>query len=162
MPAARRAGDLDPHLPADSFSAVLTFADGSTHTYIQHGRSFNSLLTKYHYQLFGKDVCVYLAKRFKECHCMQDRTAPARSWSFSGEDMDRGPFGYMGHYEELRELVECIRSGRGNGTMTIRDAVRVLAVEKAILQSIVEKAPVDFSEFLGRHAASFLLERSPT
>ena len=41
---------------------------------------------------------------------MQDRTAPARLWSFTGDDMDRGPFGYMGHYEELRELVECIRS----------------------------------------------------
>jgi len=149
--------NLDPHLPADSFSAILTFADGSVHTYIQHGLSFNSLLSKYHYQLFGKNVCVFLAKRFKECHYMQDRNAPARSWTFVGQDMDRGPYGYMGHYDELAEWVDKIRHG-GKCTMTIRQAARVLAVEKAILQSLVEKRAVDFPEFLRQNDAAFLLE----
>lgn len=43
-----RAWDLDAHLPVDSFAAVLTFADKSVHAYLQHGRSYNALLTKYH------------------------------------------------------------------------------------------------------------------
>ena len=108
----------DPDLPADSFAAVLTFADGSTHALIQHG-SFNVLLLKYHYQLFGQNCCVYLARRFKECHLMKGSDL-LQSWVFNGQDSDRGPHGYMGHYEELKELVDCIRHG-GNGTMTVRD-----------------------------------------
>ena len=151
--------NLDPHLNADSFSAVLTFADGSTHTYIQHGGSFNTLLTKYHYQLFGKDRCVYLAKRFKECHLMQNREGVERSWMFNGSDVDRGPFGYMGHFEELKELVDCIRAGNGNGTMTVRDAAYVLAVEKAILRSIECKAVVDFPAFLAEHKSETLIRK---
>ena len=147
--------DLDPHLPVDSFSAVLTFADGSTHTYIQHGIAFNPLLKKYHYQLFGADCCVYLARRFKECHLMRDRHEVEQSWVFEGEDMYRGPYGYMGHYEELVELVNCIRTG-GNGTMTVRDAARVLAVEKAILKSTEDGTVVDFPGFLHDNGADFL------
>ena len=127
---------------------------------MQHGGSFNSLLTKYHYQLFGQDRCVYLAKRFKECHLMKDRTAPAQTWAFSGSDMDRGPFGYMGHYDELLELVTCIRTGQGNGTMTVRDAAYVLAVEKAILQSLGSRTVVDFAAFLQENSAATLRERT--
>lgn len=149
--------DLDPHLCADSFSATLTFADGSTHTYIQHGKAYNPMLKKYHYQLFGEDECVYLAKRFKECHLMRSADTVENSWIFSGADFDRSPNGYMGHYDELVELVGCIRDG-GNGRMTVRDAAYVLAVEKAILASIEQSAVIDFPEFLKAGAAEFLLE----
>jgi predicted dehydrogenase len=148
--------NLDPHLPVDSFAAVLTFADKSVHAYLQHGRSYNALLAKYHYQLFGKDRCVFLAKRFKECHLMKDLQTVERTWSFVGQDMDRGPFGYMGHYDELKELVDCIRSGQGNGTMTVRDAAYILAVEKAILQSAQTGQVVAFPEFLKANHAEFL------
>ena len=127
---------------------MLTFADGSTHTYIQHGNARNGMLRKYHYQLFGQDGCVYLAKRFRECHWMKPSGEVERSWLFEGNDFDRGPFGYMGHYDELKELVDCIRTGSGNGTMTARDAVRTLAVEKAILRSIETRQIVDFPSFL--------------
>ena len=151
--------NLDPHLNADSFSAVLTFSDASVHTYLQHGTSFNTLLKKYHYQLFGKDSCVYLAQRFKECHMMKNRDGVERSWIFSGSDIDRGPFGYMGHFEELKELAGCIRSGEGNGTMTVRDAAYILAVEKAILLSIEKKEVIDFPAFLKEHKAESLIGR---
>lgn len=149
---------LDPHLIADSFSAVLTFADGSTHTYIQHGMAHNPLLKKYHYQLFGKNECVYLAKRFKECHLMKSRDKVEQSWIYDGPDFEhgRGPFGYMGHYDEVAELVSCIFKG-GNGTMTIRDAARVLAVEKSIQRSIEQKQVIDFPAFLAEYNAEFLL-----
>lgn len=148
---------LDAHLPADSFAAVLTFADGSTHTCVQHGLAYNPLLTKYHYQLFGKECCVYLAKRYKECHLMRSRDKVEQSWIFDGADTDRGPFGYMGHYDELLELVNCIRAG-GNGTMTVRDAAYLLAVEKAILESIGTGQVVNFPDFLKRNNAGFLLD----
>ena len=148
---------LDPHLPVDSFSAILTFADGSTHTYIQHGRAYNPMLKKYHYQLFGKDCCVYLAKRFKECHLMRGPNEVEQSWVFDGEDFNRGPFGYMGHYDELVELTDCIRNG-GTGSMSVRDAAYVLAVEKAILKSAQAGAVVDFPAFLNENEAAFLLE----
>ena len=149
--------NLDPHLPVDSFSAVLTFVDGSTHTYIQHGRAYNPMLKKYHYQLFGKDCCVYLARRFKECHLMRTRDSVEQSWVFDGPDRDRGPFGYMGHYDELKELVDCIRNG-ADGTMTVRDAAYILAVEKAILQSVETQQVIDFRTFLEEQEADFLLE----
>lgn len=59
---------VDPDPPIDSFSAVLRFADDSTSNLLQHGRAFNAVLRRYHFQLFGEDVCVYLAKRFKAIH----------------------------------------------------------------------------------------------
>jgi predicted dehydrogenase len=149
--------NLDPHLPADSFSAVLTFADGSTHTSIQHGLAYNPLLKKYHFQLFGKECCVYLAKRFKECHLMRSSSKLEQSWIFDGDDADRGPNGYMGHYDELAELVRCMRHG-GNGTMTVRDAAYVLTVEKAILHSIETGQVIDFPEFLAARGGAFLTE----
>ncbi|HUW30707.1 MAG TPA: Gfo/Idh/MocA family oxidoreductase [Planctomycetota bacterium] len=156
--SGRQHWGLDPRLPADSFAAVLTFADGTVHNYIQHGGSFNAMLTKYHYQLFGRDCCVYLAKRFKECHLMRSRDKAEFSWGFDGPDFYRGPHGYMGHFEELRELVDCIRGG-GRCTMTVRDAARVLAAEKAILHSIETGTAVDFPAFLREHGAGFLLEK---
>jgi predicted dehydrogenase len=155
--SGQQVWDLDPHLPVDSFSAVLTFADGSVHTYLQHGRAYNPLLKKYHFQLFGQDRCVYLAQRFKECHLMTNNESVDQSWVFAGSDTERGPFGYMGHYDELAELVACIREG-GQGTMTVRDAAYVLAVEKAILKSVESAAVVDFPAFLHAREAAFLLE----
>ena len=149
---------LDPHLPADSFSAVLTFADGSVHTYIQHGNSFNAMLLKYHYQLFGHDCCVYLAKRFKECHLMRSRDKVEFTWGFDGPDFYRGPHGYMGHFDEINELAGCIRNG-GECTMTVRHAALVLAAEKAILRSIETGAAADFRAFLEEQGAAFLLEK---
>jgi len=56
----------DRELPADSYAAVLTFADGSTHSYLQTGNIANAELTKYHFELFGDDCAVYLARRDKE------------------------------------------------------------------------------------------------
>ena len=151
-----RAWDLDAHLPVDSFSAVLTFADKTVHTYLQHGRAYNALMGKYHYQLFGKDCCVFLAKRFKECHFMKDLKGVERAWIYQGADMDRVPCGYMGHYDELKELVDCVRTGQGNGTMTVRDAACILAVEKAILQSTQTGQVVAFPAFLQANGAAFL------
>lgn len=149
-----RCWGLDPHLPVDSFSAVLTFADGSIHTYVQHGLSYNARLLKYHYQLFGADRMVYLAKRFKECHLMynQERGKIAQSWVFEGDDWDRGQFGYMGHYEELVELRDAIRND-STPTMTVRQAREVLAVEKAILDSCRTGKPVDYRAFRAEHIA---------
>lgn len=149
--------NLDPHLNADSFSAVLTFADGSTFTYLQHGKAYNALLKKYHFQLFGQDRCVYLARRFKECHLMRNLNEVENSWSFNGADFDRGPHGYMGHYDELKQLVDCIRHG-GNGAMTVRDAAYILAIEKAILRSVQTGQVVDFAAFLAEHQAAWLLQ----
>ncbi len=149
--------NLDPHLPADSFSAVLTFSDGSTHTYFHHGKATNPRLKKYHFQLFGEDCCVYLADRFKECHFTRTGDPHKQSWSYEGADGDRGPFGYMGHYDEVKELVNCIRHG-GNGTMTVRDAATILAVEKAILRSVESGQVVDFRAFLDSQGAGLLLE----
>ncbi|MFH1570101.1 MAG: Gfo/Idh/MocA family oxidoreductase [Gemmatimonadota bacterium] len=149
---------LDPHLPADSFAAVLTFADGSTHTYLQHGRAYNALLRKFHYQLFGTDVCVMLARRFKECHAMRGPDEAERVWGFDGGDWDlTGPDGYMGHYRELEELAACIREGgKRNGSLTVRQAAYVLAVEKAILRSVETGAVVDFAGFLEESGGGFL------
>lgn len=151
--------NLDPHLAADSFAAVLTFDDGSTHTYIQHGRAYNALLKKYHYQLFGSDGCVFLAHRFREVHFSRDLTRAERVWMFQGDDTDRGPFGYMGHYEEIAELVDCLREGGARRPrLTVRDAAYVLAVEKAILRSVERPGTVvDFRAFLDESDASFLL-----
>lgn len=149
--------DLDPHLPADSFSAILTFADNSTHTYIQHGHAYNALLKKYHYQLFGSDGCVFLAHRFKEVYMSRSLAEVERVWMFQGDDTDRGPYGYMGHYEEVAELVACVRGGGAQQPrLTVRDAAYVLAVEKAILASLERQEVVDFDAFLEAAGAGFL------
>ena len=149
--------DHDRQLPADSFSAVLSFADGSTHTYQQHGQAHNAVLGKYHFQLFGPDRCVYLAQRFKELHLMTGPDRVDKSWIHVDEDGERGPFSYMGHYQELEELVGCIRNG-GNGSLTVRDAAYVLAIEKAILESIQSRQVVEIPGFLEERGAGFLLE----
>ena len=146
----------DRQLPADSFSAVLTFADASTHTYIQHGASHNALLGKFHFQLFGEERCVYLAKRFMECHLMSSGDKVDKSWIHQETDGERGPFSYMGHFDELQELVNCIRHG-GQGTMSVRAAAYILAIEKAILQSIVTHQVIDFPAYLEENDAAFLL-----
>lgn len=147
----------DRQLPADSFSAVLRFADDSTHTYIQHGQAHNAILGKFHFQLFGEDRCVYLANRFMEVHLMTDPGKVDKSWIHKEDDGgERGPFSYMGHYHELEELVRCIRED-DQGPMTVRDAAYVMAVEKAILESIQAKAAIDFLAFLEEKGASFLV-----
>ena len=141
--------EADRHLPMDGYVATLSFADDSHHCYIQHGECMNGMLKKYHYQLFGRDGnCVYLAKRFKECHLMGGKGEVTNSWSFNGGDNDRGPFGYMGHYDELAELVQRIRENAASCTMTARDAALVVAVEHAITRSVETGAPVDFQAFL--------------
>lgn len=158
-----RHWDLDPHLPADSFSALLTFADGSTHTYLQHGQAYNARLGKFHYQLFGQDNCVMLSRRFKECLVMRDLEEAERVWGFDGGDWDlAGPDGYMGHYRELEELVGCIREeGERNGSLTVRQAARVLAVEKSILRSVETGEVVEFAGFLEESGAGELMIGPP-
>ncbi|MBM3213875.1 Gfo/Idh/MocA family oxidoreductase [Candidatus Poribacteria bacterium] len=145
--------NYDPHLPVDSFVATLTFADESVHCYIQHGGSRNGTLRKYSYQLFGKDRCVFLAERFKKCIVHDASGTVTQTMSFEGPDFGgqgyhdvRGPIGYMGHYDEIAHLADCIRND-GQTEMTVRHGVRVLAVEKAILESCVSGAPVDFPAF---------------
>ena len=152
----RQAWNLDPHLCADSFSAVINFCDDSTFTYIQHGKSFNTLLNKFHFQLFGNDRCVYLANRFRECHLV-DTDQKVQSWIFKGDDMAVGKMSYMGHYNILQELVNCILNG-GNGSVTIRDAAFTLAVEKAVLESVKTGSIVDFKDFMTKNNALFLYE----
>ena len=148
--------EVDKDLPADSYSAVLTFADGSVHTYFQQGPMANALLGKYHFQLYGKDRVIYLANRFKECHYMPGGKL-AQSWRFDGSDFDRGPFGYMGHFEELQDLVDAVREDRATA-MPVRQAAYVTAVETAILRSIETRAVIDFRQYLKEHQAEFLME----
>ncbi|MBI4530288.1 MAG: Gfo/Idh/MocA family oxidoreductase [Candidatus Latescibacteria bacterium] len=151
---------LDAHLPADSFIATLRFADDSQACYIQHGKAYNALMAKYSFQLFGKDRCVYLAKRFKECHVSTNLTVPDFSTIFAGPDFSpsdpnahfknaRGPHGYMGHYDELVALCEAIRNDT-EPPMTVEEGRHVLQVEKAILESITTGRIVDYAEFLSR------------
>ena len=149
---------LERDLPVDSFVATLTFADRSVHCYIQHGSSRNGTLRKYSYQLFGRAHCVFLADRFKRCIVHGSSGEVLQTLSFEGPDFTpqaegtgdvRGPFGYMGHCEEIADLAACVRSG-AEPVMTIRDAVHVLAVEKAILESAQTSLPVDFAAFCRR------------
>lgn len=151
---------LDPELPADSFVAVLRFADGSQGCYIQHGKAYNALMSKYSFQLFGKDRCVFLAKRFKECHLSTNLTAPDFSTVFSGPDFSpvdaeahfkdvRGPHGYMGHHDELVALCDAIRDDT-EPPMTVEHGRHVLQVEKAILESVSTGQLIDYPNFLAR------------
>ncbi|MBN1554238.1 MAG: Gfo/Idh/MocA family oxidoreductase [Phycisphaerae bacterium] len=133
----------DGHLPIDSFAAVLRFEDGSTHSQLQHGKAFNPLLRKYHFQLFGDDVCVYLAKRFKEiAYCTGAEDVP-HTLAYQGPDQSpgvpmlsdvRGPFGYMGHYDELVDLVNAIQNDT-TPSITIQQGREALRVEKAVIES---------------------------
>jgi hypothetical protein len=56
-----------------------------------------------------------------------------------------------------RTVAYCDIDGR-NGTMTVRDAAYILAVEKAILRSVEMRQVVEFPEFLRENRAGFLLE----
>ncbi len=152
--------DLDLHLPADSFIATLRFADGSQACYIQHGKAYNALMSKYSFQLFGKDRCVFLARRFKECHLSTSLAAPDFSTIFAGPDFSppdpqahfkdvRGPHGYMGHYDELVALCEAIRNDT-EPPMTVEHGRHVLQVEKAIFESLTTGQVVDYPAFLAR------------
>ena len=141
----------DPSLHADSFAAVLKFEDGSTHNYLQHGRAFNTVLRKYHYQLFGDDACVYLAHRFKEIYYCTGPDRVAHSLAYQGPDFSedakpledvRGPFGYMGHYEELAALVKSISSDT-EVPITVEQGREVLRVEQAILESVATGQVID-------------------
>jgi predicted dehydrogenase len=151
---------MDSHLAADSFIATIRFADGSQACYIQHGRAYNALMGKYSFQLFGKDRCVYLAHRFKECHLSTNLARPDFSTIFSGPDFSpankdahykdvRGPHGYMGHYDELAALCEAICNDT-KPPMTVEHGRHVLQVEKAILESVTTGKVVDYQEFLDR------------
>jgi predicted dehydrogenase len=151
---------LDAHLPADSFISTLKFTDGSQACYVQHGKAYNALMSKYSFQLFGKDRSVFLAKRFKECHLSTNLKAPDFSTVFAGPDFTpanaaehfkdvRGPHGYMGHYDELVALCDAIRNDT-EPPMTVEHGRRVLAVEKAIFESITINAVIDFPKFVQR------------
>ncbi len=144
--------DLDPHLPADSFTCIVRFRDGSSHTSIQHGKARNLALSKYHFQLFGTDRCVYLANRFKHCEFFVGTERKA-AWIFDGPDFVRGDIEYMGHKAELEQWVDCIRHG-GRPDLTIEDALRILAVEKAVLHSILTGTVVDFPRFWAEQVGS--------
>ncbi len=152
--------NLDKHLPADSFVATLKFSDNSQACYIQHGKAYNALMCKFSFQLFGKDRCVYLANRFKECHLSTNLEAPEFSTSFSGPDFSpitpeehfkdvRGPHGYMGHYDELVALCEAIRTD-SKPPMTVEHGRHILQVEKAIFESITTGKVIDYPKFLSR------------
>jgi len=151
---------LDSHLPADSFVATLRFADNSQACYIQHGKAYNALMSKYSFQLFGGDRCVFLSKRFKECHLSTSLTSPDISTIFSGPDFSpsdpdahltnvRGPYGYMGHYDEIVALCAAIRDDV-DPPMTVEHGRHVLQVEKAIFESLTTGKVIDYSEFLSR------------
>jgi predicted dehydrogenase len=151
---------MDTHLPADSFIATLRFADGSQACYIQHGKAYNALMTKYSFQLFGKDRSVFLSKRFKECHLSTNLKAPDFSTVFEGPDFTplnaaehhkdvRGPHGYMGHYDEIAALCDAIRNDT-EPPMTIEHGRHVLQVEKAIFESITTGTLIDYPKFLSR------------
>ena len=136
---------LDPHLPVDSFTCIVTFDDGSSHTSIQHGNARNLSLKKYHFQLFGRNSCVYLAERFKRCEYFVENEHKG-TWRFDGPDFLRGDLEYMGHKAELEDLVRCIRHG-GRPELTIEGALRILAVEKAVFESARRGSVVDFKAF---------------
>jgi predicted dehydrogenase len=153
---------LDAHLPCDSFIATLKFHDGSQACYIQHGKAYNATLGKYHFQLFGKDRCVYLAQRFKECHLSTSVKAVEFSTIFAGPNFSpttdkvedhfkdvRGPHGYMGHYDEIAALCSAIRND-SEPPMTIEQGRHVLQVEKAIFESLTTEQVVDYPKFLAR------------
>jgi len=148
----------DPNLRADSFAAVLRFEDGSTHNYLQHGRAYNAVLRKYHYQLFGDNACVYLAQRFKEVHYCTGPDQVAHTLAFQGPDFSeeaapaedvRGPFGYMGHYEELVALVESIRNDT-KVPITVEQGREVLRIEQAIIESVVTGQIIDMRSWQRR------------
>lgn len=145
----------DDHLPIDSFAAILRFADGSTHCQLQHGTAFNPLLRKYHFQLFGDNVCVYLAKRFKEiAYCTGPEEVP-HTLAFQGPDFStdapapqdvRGPFGYMGHFEELVAWQQAVRTNTAP-PITIQQGRETLRVEKAILESAATGSVIEMSRW---------------
>lgn len=139
--------EQDAHLPVDSCVATLRFDDGSTHCLLQHGKAFNAVLKKYHFQLFGREGSIFLASRYKELHASKELSAPQFSWRLEGPDVLTGPGGYMGHYQEIAELARAIREDF-TPTMTPRDGVYVLAVEKALVASINGNCIVDMNQFL--------------
>jgi predicted dehydrogenase len=154
---------LDEHLPADSFVATLRFTDGSQACYIQHGRAYNAPMSKYSFQLFGKDRSVFLARRFKECHLSTSLAAPDHSTVYAGPDFSavdpdhhfrdvRGPHGYMGHWDELKALCDAIRNDT-EPPMTVEHGRNVLQVEKAIFESITTGQVVDYPAFVDRWKA---------
>jgi len=154
---------LDEHQPADSFIATIGFADASQACYIQHGKAYNALMSKFSFQLFGKDRCVFLAKRFKECYLSTSLAAPDFGYVFAGPDFTalepenptkhftdaRGPHGYMGHYDELVALCDAIRNDT-EPPMTVEHGRHVLQVEKAIFESITSGQIVDYPQFLAQ------------
>jgi predicted dehydrogenase len=143
----------DPCRPIDSFAATLSFADGSVCSYTQH-----FLVApeegKYGLKLFAPDTAVHVPNRYMACH-LERKGGHKQSWRYEGQPMYRGPFGYMGHYDELENLCQSIRDNT-IPAMPIRDAARQVAVEEAIIQSVQENKVVDFPAFLKEHDAEIL------
>lgn len=163
-----RAYDLDPHLPVDSFVATMSFDDGSQASYVQHGKAYNALMGKFSCQMFGRDRCVYLANRFKECHLSTSLESPDFSTVFQGPDYwssepwaafkdVRGPNGYTGHFRVWEDLADAICNDRP-AEISISQARYVLQVEHAIFESIATGQTVDTSGY-GRDACEDPAER---
>ncbi len=143
----------DPCRPIDSFSAILSFADGSTCAYTQHFLN-TPAEGKYALQLYAPDLAVNVPNRYMACH-LEKKGGHKQSWVYEGQPMYRGPHGYMGHYDELQDLCAAIRTGRQT-TMTVRHAALQVAVELAIIQSVQQNQLIDFPAFLKTHQADFL------
>jgi predicted dehydrogenase len=152
--------NMDLHLPCDSFVSVLKFADGTQSTYVQHGKAYNALMTKYSIQLFGKDRSVFLARRYKDAVLSTNLAAPDFTYAFQGPDFSginaeqhhrdvRGPHGYMGHYDELVALCDAIRNDT-TPPMTVEHGRHILQVEKAIFESLTTNTVVDYEKFLSK------------
>ncbi len=144
----------DPTRPIDSFAATLSFADGSVCSYSQH-----FLVApeegKYGIKLFAPDTAVHIPDRYMACH-LERKGGHKQSWRYEGHPMYRGPFGYMGHYDELENLCHAIRTNSPTA-MPIRDAARQVAVELAIIQSVQQNQVIDFPAFLTENNATPLM-----
>jgi predicted dehydrogenase len=146
----------DPCRPIDSFTATFTFADASICNYAQHFLNAPNE-GKYGLKLFTPETTVNVPDRYMACH-LERKGGHKQSWRYEGQPMYRGPFGYMGHYDELQDLCQAIRIGRQTA-MPIRDAALQVAVELAILQSVAQNQVIDFPRFLRDNNADWLTAR---
>ncbi len=117
--------DFEQDLPIDSFAAVFHFDDGSTCSYVQHG-VMNPQLSKFQFQLFGPEGCVYVADRFREVLWYPASGSPA--------EPHRDDVLYMGHLQEIEDFTRCILED-DLPVNTVDRARFVLAVEKALIES---------------------------
>lgn len=130
--------DTDKQLPIDSFSAIFKFEDGSTSSYVQHG-TMNPGLSKFQFQLFNRDGCVFLGDRFRDVFWY-----PADG---KLEAADRNELSYMGHRQVAEDWIDCIRTDR-TPVNTAKRGRFVLAVEKAIIESAMTGKVIRMNDFM--------------